>query len=42
LAGLFRGLRDELGTSFLLISHHAGVLRTVANRVLRIGGGHVA
>ena len=41
LAGLFRGLRDELGTSFLLISHHAGVLRTVANRVLRIGGGHV-
>ena len=41
LAGLFRRLRDELGTSFLLISHHAGVLGKTANRVLRIGGGRV-
>ncbi|HEY1496306.1 MAG TPA: ATP-binding cassette domain-containing protein [Candidatus Solibacter sp.] len=41
LAALFRALRDELGTSFLLISHHAGVLRAVANRVLRVEDGHV-
>uniref|UniRef100_Q021F6 ABC transporter related protein n=1 Tax=Solibacter usitatus (strain Ellin6076) TaxID=234267 RepID=Q021F6_SOLUE len=41
LAALFGRLRDELGTSFLLISHHAGVLGNMANRVLRIGGGRV-
>jgi ABC-type glutathione transport system ATPase component len=41
LAELFRRLRDELGTSFLLISHHAGMLGKTANRVLRMGGGRV-
>jgi peptide/nickel transport system ATP-binding protein len=39
LAGLFRRLRDDAGTSFLLISHHAGVLGTTADRVLRLGPG---
>jgi ABC-type glutathione transport system ATPase component len=42
LAALFRGLRDRLGTSFLLISHHPGVLAATANRVLRIGGASVS
>jgi ABC-type glutathione transport system ATPase component len=36
LAALFRGLRDRLGTSFLLISHHPGVLAATANQILRI------
>ena len=39
LAGLFRRLRDQLGTSFLLISHHPGVLAATANSVLTHSGG---
>jgi ABC-type glutathione transport system ATPase component len=41
LAGLFRQLRDQLGTSFLLISHHPGLLAATANSVLRIRGASV-
>jgi ABC-type glutathione transport system ATPase component len=41
LARLFRELRDGLGTSFLLISHHAGLLASTANRVLRLESARV-
>jgi ABC-type glutathione transport system ATPase component len=41
LAGLFRRLRDECGTSFLLISHHPGVLAATANSVLTMGAAGV-
>jgi peptide/nickel transport system ATP-binding protein len=41
LATLFGRLRDQLGTSFLLISHQPGVLRAVANSTLRIEGCRV-
>jgi ABC-type glutathione transport system ATPase component len=41
LAGLFRGLRDRLGTSFLLISHHPGLLAAMANSVLTMEGASV-
>jgi ABC-type glutathione transport system ATPase component len=36
LAALFRGLRERLGTSFLLISHHPGLLAATANSVLTL------
>jgi len=42
LAGLFRRLRDELGTSFLLVSHSPGVLRVTADEVLRLREGRMA
>jgi len=42
LAGLFRRLRDRLGTSFLLIGHHAGTLAATADRFLVLGNGSVA
>jgi ABC-type glutathione transport system ATPase component len=41
LAGVFRRLRDELGTSFLLISHTPGVLRITADEVLRMDAGRI-
>jgi ABC-type glutathione transport system ATPase component len=41
LAGLFRRLRDQLGTSFLLISHQPGLLAATANSVLNIRGPSV-
>jgi ABC-type glutathione transport system ATPase component len=39
LIGLFRGLRSELGTSFLLISHHPGVLAVAADLSFRLRSG---
>jgi ABC-type glutathione transport system ATPase component len=42
LAALFRRLRDELRTSFLLISHHAGVLAAAADQLLVLRGGILA
>jgi ABC-type glutathione transport system ATPase component len=42
LAALFRRLRDELRTSFLLISHHAGVLAGAADQLLVLRDGMVA
>jgi ABC-type glutathione transport system ATPase component len=36
LAKLFRRLRDELGSAFLLISHDAGVLGALADRVVEL------
>ena len=36
LSTLFRRLREESGTSFLLISHDAGVLRATADRVVNL------
>ena len=41
LAGVFRRLRDELGTSFLLISHTPGVLAITADEVLRMRAGRI-
>jgi len=41
LAGVFRRLRDELGTSFLLISHTPGVLAITADEVLRMHAGRI-
>src|SRR3954447_4716845 len=41
LAGVFCRLRDELGTSFLLISHTPGVLRITADEVLRMEAGRI-
>lgn len=41
LAGVFRRLRDELGTSFLLISHTPGVLAVTADEVLRMRDGRI-
>jgi ABC-type glutathione transport system ATPase component len=42
LAALFRRLRDELRTSFLLISHHPGVLATAADQLLVLRDGTLA
>jgi ABC-type glutathione transport system ATPase component len=42
LAALFRRLRDELRTSFLLISHHPGVLAAAADQVLVLRDGILA
>jgi ABC-type glutathione transport system ATPase component len=39
LIALFRSLRAELGTSFLLISHHPGVLSAAADRIFRLQNG---
>jgi ABC-type glutathione transport system ATPase component len=39
LAGLFRELRDQLNTSFLLISHSPGVLALTSDEVLRMRAG---
>jgi ABC-type glutathione transport system ATPase component len=41
LAALFRRLRDRLGTSFLLISHHPGILAATADRSLMLRDGAV-
>jgi ABC-type glutathione transport system ATPase component len=41
LAALFRRLRDQLGTSFLLISHHPGVLEATANILMTIQEGQM-
>jgi ABC-type glutathione transport system ATPase component len=41
LAGLFRRLCDELGTSFLLISHTPGVLAMTADEVIRMEEGRI-
>lgn len=42
LAALFRRLRDLLGTSFLVIGHHAGTLAATADHVLTLRGGTLA
>jgi ABC-type glutathione transport system ATPase component len=42
LAALFRRLRDETGTSFLVISHSPGVLAIMADQVLRLSCGRIA
>jgi ABC-type glutathione transport system ATPase component len=42
LAALFRRLRDELGTSFLLISHHPGVLAAATDQLLVLRDGMLA
>jgi len=42
LAGLFRSLRDRLGTSFLVISHHPGTLAIMADRLLVLRDGVLA
>jgi ABC-type dipeptide/oligopeptide/nickel transport system ATPase component len=42
LAALFRRLRDELRTSFLLISHQPGVLAAAADQVLVLRDGILA
>ena len=41
LAALFRSLRDQLGTSFLLISHHPGVIAKTADAVLTMDRGRM-
>ena len=41
LTGLFRRLRDETGTSFLVISHAAGVLAGMTAEVLRLEHGRI-
>ena len=41
LTALFRRLRDELGTSFLLISHSPGVLARTAGQVLVMDRGRI-
>ena len=42
LAALFRRLRDELRMSFLLISHHPGVLAAAADQLLVLRDGTLA
>jgi ABC-type glutathione transport system ATPase component len=42
LAALFRRLRNLLGTSFLVIGHHAGTLAATADHVLTLRGGTLA
>jgi peptide/nickel transport system ATP-binding protein len=42
LAGLFRRLRDETGTSLLMISHAPGVLAAISDEILRLDGGRIA
>ena len=39
LIALFRDLRTKTGTSFLLISHHRGVLAAAADKILRLQDG---
>ena len=39
LIGLFKRLRADLGTSFLLISHHPGVLAAAADTTFRLHEG---
>jgi ABC-type glutathione transport system ATPase component len=41
LIALFRRLRAELGTSFLLISHTPGVLATAADQTYCLAGGQI-
>ena len=41
LATLFRSLRDQFQTSFLLISHSPGVLAVTADEVLVMQGGRI-
>jgi peptide/nickel transport system ATP-binding protein len=41
MAAWFRRLRDELHTSFLLISHTPGVLAVTADEVLRMQAGRI-
>lgn len=41
LASLFTRLRDETGTSFLVISHSPGVLARMADAVLVLHGGRI-
>jgi ABC-type glutathione transport system ATPase component len=42
LAALFRRLRDRLGTSFLVIGHHAGTLAATADELLTLRDGKLA
>jgi len=42
LIGLFRRLRADAGVSFLLISHHPGVLAAAADTTFRMHGGILA
>ena len=42
LAALFRRLRDRLGTSFLVIGHHAGTLAATADELLALRDGKLA
>jgi len=42
LSSLFRRLRHRLGTSFLLIGHHAGTLAATADHVLVLRDGTLA
>jgi len=42
LATLFRRLRDRLGTSFLVIGHHAGTLAATADEILVLRDGTLA
>ena len=42
LTHLFRRLRDQTGTSFLVISHSPGVLASMSDEVLRLSGGKIA
>jgi ABC-type dipeptide/oligopeptide/nickel transport system ATPase component len=42
LAALFRRLRDQLRTSFLLISHHPGILAATADQLLVLEDGALA
>ncbi|MCX6627072.1 MAG: ATP-binding cassette domain-containing protein [Candidatus Solibacter sp.] len=42
LAALFRRLRDQLRTSFLLISHHPGILAATADQLLVLCDGALA
>ncbi len=39
LAALFRRLRDQLRTSFLVISHHPGILAATSDQILVLGNG---
>jgi len=41
LAALFRRLRDQSGASFLLISHHPGILAATADQLLVLRDGTV-
>lgn len=41
LAALFRRLREETGTSFLVISHSPGVLAITADEILRMHAGRL-
>ena len=41
LSSLFRKLREELETSFLLISHSPGVLARTADQVLVMQAGRI-